>query len=61
MTWPSIRDRALPRLQASLQQVAALGGLFELRLAAPVVCQQLVADLVEIVGQDPKPDIPLKS
>ncbi len=59
-TSPSIRDRDLPRLQDSFWQLAALGGLLELRLTASVVFQQPVADLVEIVRQDPKPDVPLK-
>lgn len=59
-TSPSIRDRSLPRLQDSFRQLAALGGLLEWCLTASVVFQQLVADLVEIVRQDPKPDVPLK-
>jgi len=60
MTAPSIRDGGLPRLPSFFRQRAALGRVFEWRLASPVVCQQPVADLMEIVGQDPKPHIPLK-
>lgn len=59
-TSPSIRGRSPPRLQDSFRQLAALGGLLEWRLTASVVFQQPVADLVEIVRQDPKPDVPLK-
>lgn len=61
MTSPSIRDGGLPRLQSFFRPRAALGGVLEWRLAAPVVCQQPVADLVEIVGQDPQADVPLKA
>ena len=60
MTSPLIRDSGLPRLQHSFRQLAALRRGLESRLASPVVLQQPVADLVEIVGQDPEPDIPLK-
>ena len=61
MTWPLIRDRALPRLSPFCMRIEALRGLFESRLALLVLLEQLVTDLVEIIGQDPKPDIPLKA
>ena len=37
-----------------------LRGLRESRGTLPVMLEQLVTDLVEMRGQDPKPDIPLK-
>jgi len=37
-----------------------LRGLFESQLALPILGQQSIPDRVEIVGQDPKSDIPLK-
>ena len=42
-------------------RIEALRGVFESRGALPVTLEQLVTDLVEIVGQDPKSDIPLKA
>ena len=61
VTLSSIRDSGLPRFQHSFRQRAALRRGLESRLASPVVFQQPVADLVEIVGQDPEPDVPLKA
>ena len=53
-------ERGLPRWEDSFRQLAALSGLLESWLVAAVVGQQPVADLVEIVRQDPKPDVALK-
>ncbi len=50
-----------PRIQPSFRQLAALGGVFESRLASPVVFQKPITDLVEIVGQDAQPDVSLKA
>ena len=61
LTAPSIRDRGLPRFPHSFSRLPALRGLFESRLALPLVGQELVPDLVEIVRQDPQPDVPLKA
>jgi hypothetical protein len=57
MTAPSIRAEGLPRLLSFFWQHAALGRVLEWRLASPVVCKQPVADLVEILGQDPQADV----
>ncbi len=59
-TLPSICEKGLPRWQDFFRQLATLSGLLEVWLAAAVVCQQPVADLVEIVRQDPKPHVALK-
>ena len=61
LTAQAILDRGLPRVPHAFSRLSALRGLLELRLASPVVAQELVADLVEIVGQDPQPDVPLKA
>ena len=60
MTWPLIRDRAFPRFPPVCMRTEALRGWLESRGVLPVMLEQLVTDLVEIVGQDPKSDIPLK-
>lgn len=61
MTSASIRDRGLPRFQYSFRQRAALGRVFESRLALSILGQEPIPDLVKIVRQDPQPHIPLKA
>jgi len=42
-------------------RIPGLRGVLEPRVALPVVGQQPIPDLVEIVRQAPKPDVPLKA
>ena len=44
-----------------LKLLQVLRRALESRLTAPIVLEQPVTDLVEIVGQDSKSDIPLKA
>ena len=60
MMWPLIRDTVLPRLPPFCMPTAVLRGLFESRLASSIMFQESIPDLLEILGQDPKSDIPLK-
>ena len=60
MTCHLIGDRAIPRLLRFCMRTEALSGLLELRVVVSIVLEQPMPDFVEIVGQDPKPDIPLK-